>query len=98
MHRASHRFAVVPALLAAIGFSLSGSLAMAKEKKVPDLTKACAKECPNLASNDEVYQCVENLEKQSGEKTFKKEHKHCYKAHEKYEKKTGHDEKEEGKS
>jgi hypothetical protein len=76
----------------ALAFSVSGAGltgAWAKEKKVPDLTKACSKECPNLASNDEVNKCVQDLESKSGEKAFKKEHKSCYKAHEKYEKATG---------
>jgi hypothetical protein len=87
------RYVVIPSLVCSLVLGVSASSAIAKEKKLPDLTKACAKECPNATSNEEVFKCVENLENQAGgEKAFKKEHKSCYKAHEKYEKKAGKEE------
>lgn len=89
------QYAAIPSLLCALVLGVSATSAIAKEKKLPDLTKACAKECPNLATNDEVLKCVDEMEdKSGGEKAFKKEHKSCYKAHEKYEKMTGREESE----
>jgi hypothetical protein len=82
-------------MLATIALAFTSSAAFAKDKKLPDLTKACAKECPNAASNDEVFKCVEEMENKSGEKAFSKKHKSCYKAHEKYEKMTGKEAPEE---
>lgn len=55
----------------------------------PDLTKSCAKECPNAANNDDALKCIEKMETSQGEATFKKKHRTCYNAHEKYEKQTG---------
>jgi hypothetical protein len=60
--------------------------------KAPDLTKSCAKECPNAKNNDEALKCVEDMEKAQGEAAMKKRHSACYKAHEKYEKQTGKEE------
>lgn len=82
--------------LVSVAFASSLSIPNALAKvKTPDLTKACAKECPNAANNDQVYKCIETMEKGSGEKAFSKDHKTCYRAHEKYEKITGKEGEEE---
>src|SRR5438876_1205790 len=60
--------------------------------KAPDLTKSCAKECPKATNNDDALTCIENMEKSQGEAVFKKRHRVCYNAHEKYEKQTGKEE------
>jgi hypothetical protein len=82
-------------MLTVLALTFSSSAVFAKEKKLPNLTEACVKECPNAATNDDVFKCIEDLESKSGEKAFSKKHKSCYKAHEKYEKMTGKEAAEE---
>lgn len=88
------------ALSLGMALMLAHSIAFASDSQeagkaashTPDLTKSCAKECPNAASNDDALKCVEDMEKSQGEAAFKKKHRSCYSAHEKYEKQTGKEE------
>jgi hypothetical protein len=67
-----------------LGILVSYSAANAHEhthghKKMPNLVKACQKECPSAKNNDEAMECIEKLEDDA---EFKKTS--CNKAHLKF--------------
>lgn len=76
------------------GFSLPSVLAAtSKMDRMPDITQACEKVCPDAANNDAAAACVSGIEKISGgSDSLKKSDPACYNAHAKYEAMLNHPE------
>jgi len=75
--------------IAALGlvFASSNSYANKESKKLPDLVKICKKDCPDVKTNADAHECVEDKAKGEGGEAFKKTK--CWLENEKYEKMVG---------